>query len=154
MLSPAGIALIKDIEKCRLNAYLDPKTGGKPITIGWGSTTKKNGDLWIMGDTITQAEADDLFEYQLTNKYYKTLARTIPYWDEMSLNKQGALLSFAYNLGADFYGADGFDTISRTLKAKNWFSIPAVLLMYRNPGSNVEEGLRRRRIAEGELWKR
>jgi hypothetical protein len=30
--------------------------------------------------------------------------------------------------------------------------IPDALLLYRNPGSNVEEGLKRRRVAEGALW--
>ena len=152
MLSPAGIALIKNIEKCRLNAYLDPRTGGKPITIGWGSTTKRNGDPWVMGDTITQSEADELLTQQLTNKFYATLARTIPFWRDMNANQQGALLSFSYNLGADFYGSEGFDTITRVLKNKIWDAVPNTLLLYRNPGSNVEEGLKRRRIAEGALW--
>ena len=32
------------------------------------------------------------------------------------------------------------------------YTVPKTLEMYRNPGSNVEKGLLRRRIAEGTLW--
>jgi lysozyme len=71
----------------------------------------------------------------------------------MTEEMQGALLSFAYNLGADFYGASGFNTITRVLKEKKWNEVPAALELYRNPGTNVEAGLLRRRKAEGSLWK-
>jgi lysozyme len=66
---------------------------------------------------------------------------------------QGALLSFAYNLGAGFYGASGFNTLTRVLREKKWNEVPAALELYRNPGSKVEAGLLRRRKAEGSLWK-
>ena len=70
----------------------------------------------------------------------------------MNDNQKGALLSFAYNLGARFYGSSGFNTISKVLRNKEWSSVPDTLKMYRNPGSNVEVGLLRRRGAEGRLW--
>ena len=70
----------------------------------------------------------------------------------MNDNQRGALLSFAYNLGARFYGSGGFGTISRHLRVKNWSAVPEALKMYRNPGSKVEAGLLRRRKAEGKLW--
>ena len=34
----------------------------------------------------------------------------------MTDNQRSALVSFAYNLGAAFYGAVGFETISKRLK--------------------------------------
>ena len=71
----------------------------------------------------------------------------------MNENQQGALLSFAYNLGARFYGSAGFNTITRVLRNKEWSNVPDTLKMYRNPGSHVEAGLARRRKAEGEMWK-
>ena len=44
---PAAIAvalpLVKEFEGCRLPAYPDPETGAEPWTIGWGSTTYKDG---------------------------------------------------------------------------------------------------------------
>ena len=70
----------------------------------------------------------------------------------MNSNQRGALLSFAYNLGANFYGGENFNTISLVLRNKEWAKVPDALYLYRNPGTAVEAGLARRRIAEGNLW--
>jgi len=148
-----GIKLIKEFEGCHLSAYPDPLSGGLPITIGWGSTRKKDGSPFKLGDKITQQEADELLISQCKNQFLPAL-RKIPHWNEMSDGKRGALLSFAYNLGAGFYGGDNFNTITKRLKNKEWDMVPDALYMYRNPGSNVEAGLARRRKAEGEAWKK
>jgi lysozyme len=148
-----GIALIQEYEGFSSKAYYDPKTGGLPITIGWGSTRRKDGTLFMIGNRITQEEADDLLYFQLRREFLPSLQK-IPYWNEMNDNQRGALLSFAYNLGAGFYGGSGFNTITRNLREKNWEVVPKTLEMYRNPGSNVENGLLRRRQAEGKLWKK
>jgi len=148
-----GIKLIKEFEGCHLKAYPDPLTGNLPITIGWGSTRKKDGSHFKMGDTLTQAEADALLIEQCKNEFLPAL-RKIPHWNEMSDGKRGALLSFAYNLGAGFYGGSNFNTITKRLKNKEWDLVPDALYLYRNPGSNVEAGLARRRKAEGEAWKK
>jgi lysozyme len=128
-------------------------TGGAPITIGWGSTRRKDGTGFMMGNTITQQEADDLLMFDIETKFIPALQKIL-YWNEMNENQQGALLSFAYNLGAHFYGGSNFNTITRVLKNKEWDKVPDALYLYRNPGSNVEAGLARRRKAEGDLWKR
>jgi len=148
-----GIKLIKEFEGCHLNAYPDPLTGNLPITIGWGSTRKKDGSPFKLGDSISQAEADDLLISQCKSQFIPALQK-IPHWNEMSDGKRGALLSFAYNLGAGFYGGDNFNTITKRLKNKEWDLVPDALYLYRNPGSNVEAGLARRRKAEGEAWKK
>jgi len=148
-----GLKLIKEFEGCRLNAYPDPLSGNLPITIGWGCTRKKDGSPFHMGDKITQAEADELLIDECKKHFLPSL-RKIPHWGEMSDGKRGALLSFAYNLGAGFYGGSDFNTITRTLKNKEWDKVPDALYLYRNPGSNVEAGLARRRKAEGESWKK
>lgn len=150
-LPKAGVELIKRFEGCKLTAYPDPASGSEPWTIGWGSTKNINGMPFRQGDKITQAQADTLLEDSLRQIYLPALSK-IPYFSEMSPEQVGALLSFAYNLGANFYGAEGFTTISRHLRNKDWDSVPDALLLYRNPGSNVEEGLKRRRVAEGALW--
>ena len=147
-----GIQLIKEFEGCHLNAYPDPLSGNLPITIGWGSTQKKDGTLFRMGDTITQAEADELLIRQIKKHFLPSLKK-IPYWNEMTNGQKGALLSFAYNLGANFYGSRDFNTITQRLKNKEWDLVPNALYLYRNPGSSVEKGLARRRLAEGEAWK-
>ena len=151
MILKAGLDLIKKFEGCHLKAYPDPLSGGLPITIGWGSTRKKNGTPFKLGDVITQQEADELLITQCESQFLPSLSK-IPYWSEMNDNQRGALLSFAYNLGAGFYGGSNFNTITRNLREKNWKAIPKTLEMYCNPGSNVEAGLLRRRKAEGKLW--
>jgi len=146
-----GVALIKEFEDCHLKAYYDPLTGGLPITIGWGSTRRKDGTRFMIGNKITQEEADDLFYYQLRREFIPALQK-IPYWSEMNGSQRGSLLCFSYNLGADFYGHPDFGTITRVLKNKEWDKVPKTLEIYRNPGTNVESGLLRRRRAEGKLW--
>jgi len=146
-----GIKLIKEFEGCHLKAYYDPLTGRLPITIGWGSTRRKDGSRFMIGNIITQEEADDLLYFQLRREFLPSLQK-IPYWNEMNDNQRGALLSFAYNLGAGFYGSSDFNSITRVLKNKEWDKVPKALELYRNPGTNVEKGLLRRRIAEGTLW--
>ena len=146
-----GVYLIKEFEGCHLHAYPDPLTGKLPITIGWGSTKDFDGSAFKMGKVITQKYADTLLEFDLKNRFLPTLQK-IPYWGEMNANQQGAILSFAYNLGADFYGSPDFNTITRVLKNREWSKVPEALKLYRNPGTNVEKGLLRRRTAEIALW--
>jgi lysozyme len=146
-----GINLIKTFEGCHLNSYPDPLTKSLPITIGWGSTKDFDGTPFKIGRVITQKYADALLEFDLKNRFLPKLSK-IPYWREMNENQQGAILSFAYNLGADFYGSSDFNTITRVLKDKEWSKVPDALYLYRNPGTRVESGLARRRTAEGQLW--
>lgn len=143
--------MIREFESCELKAYPDPKTGNLPITIGWGSTRDFDGKPFKLGQKITQEYADKLFDHQIQNEFLPKL-KNIPYWNEMNSNQQGALLSFAYNVGVDFYGNFGYNTITRVLKNKEWNKVPDALYLYHNPGTNVEVGLKRRRIAEGNLW--
>lgn len=148
----AGVELIKEFEGLHLEAYPDPLSGNLPITIGWGSTKNIDGSPFELGDKISREKADLLLEQQLKYSYLSVMENKIPYWEQMNDNQHGALLSFAYNLGANFYGSSDFSTISHVLKAKEWTKVPDALYLYRNPGTSVEEGLARRRIAEGELW--
>ncbi|MEA5627492.1 DUF4231 domain-containing protein [Nostoc sp. UHCC 0251] len=150
-LPMCGVELIKKFEGCYLNAYKDPLSGGLPITIGWGTTRKRDGSPWYMGDSISQQQADDLLIYQLETSYLPDLMK-IPCWGELNPHQQGALLSFGYNLGSKFYGASNFESMTRVLKNKDWASIRETFIKYRNPGSNVEQGLKRRREAEAELF--
>lgn len=151
-LPNCGVELIKQFEGCYLNAYPDPLSGAKPITIGWGCTRKRDGGEWKLGESITQSEADNLLIEQLEKNYLPKLVATIPYWSELNVNQRGALLSFGYNLGASFYNSPGFNSISQMLRDRNWTIVKETFLKYRNPGTNVEEGLRRRRLAEANLF--
>lgn len=147
-----GINLIKEFEGFSSKAYYDPHTGELPITIAYGSTRKMDGTPFYIGETITREEGEKLLIYQLNKEFIPPLQK-IPYWDEMNDKMKSAILDFGYNLGANFYGASGFNTITRVLREKKWNEIPKTLELYRNPGSKVEAGLLRRRRREGLLWR-
>jgi GH24 family phage-related lysozyme (muramidase) len=149
----AALKLIKQFEGCHLDAYPDPLSGGDPWTIGYGTTRYTDGRPVRKGDRINMVEADMLLRLEV-DKIAAQLRNTVPHWTEMTDEQKCALISFAYNLGSGFYGAKGFETISKRLREKDWAGVPDALLLYRNPGSNVEAGLKRRRIAEGDLWGR
>lgn len=147
----AAIALIREFEGCRLTAYPDPASGGDPWTIGYGTTRYGAGQPVKRGDKITVIEADLLLRMEVDRVAAK-LQSTIPHWGGMNDGQRSALVSFAYNLGEAFYGAPGFETLSRKLRDKQWADVPAAFELYRNPGTPVEAGLLRRRKAEGALW--
>ena len=151
-LPECGIKLIQEFENLELTAYEDPASGAEPYTVGWGSTKDENGDPFVLGQSITKERANELFFHQLKTEFYPPLTR-IPGWDEMHPNQHGALLSFAYNLGADFYDSGPkFNQITTALKNKNWDDVPRIFELYRNRGSAAEDGLLRRRKAEGVMW--
>ena len=147
----AAINLIKEFEGCHLSAYPDPLSGGDPWTIGYGTTRYSDGRKVQRGDKISVIEASQLLSLEI-GRIVEKLRASVPFWNGMNENQQGALISFAYNLGSGFYGAEGFETVSKRLKDKDWPQVPEALLLYRNPGTNVEAGLKRRREAEGKLW--
>jgi lysozyme len=146
-----ALDIIKEFEGFSSKAYYDPHTGALPITIAYGSTRKMNGTPFYIGETITREEGEKLLIYQLNKEFIPSLQR-IPYWNEMTDEMKSALLSFIYNLGAGFYNSEGFNTITRVLKNKEWSKVPDALILYINPDSNVEKGLLRRRTAESKLW--
>jgi GH24 family phage-related lysozyme (muramidase) len=148
----AAIAIIKQFEGFFTKAYPDPLSGNLPITIGWGSTKRRDGSLFRLGDTITMREAEDLLIWQVGTKYVPPMESSIPVWSSLNSNQRSALISFAYNLGASWYGNRNFASLTRVVRNREWSKIRATLLLYRNPGSNVEVGLRRRRNAEADLF--
>lgn len=152
LIPPEVAALNHHFEGCELEAYTDPASGNLPITIGWGSTFYKDGSLIKLGTRITQAKADELYDFNCYNRFWKVLETEIPSWGEMTNNQRAALCSFAYNHGPKFYGGLNYDTITLNLRERNWSAVPGSMMMYRNPGEGVELGLGRRRRAEGLVW--
>lgn len=147
----AALQLIQQFEGFKFDAYPDPASGGEPWTIGWGTTRYSDGRKVQKGDKTNRVEADMLLRQEV-DRIAEKLRTTVPHWGEMEDHQKCALVSFAYNLGSGFYGSTGFETISKRLREKDWAKVPEALLLYRNPGTNVEAGLRRRREAEGKLW--
>jgi GH24 family phage-related lysozyme (muramidase) len=146
-----AVKLIKQFEGCHLEAYADPLHGWGVPTIGFGTTRYADGRAVKRGDKINVIEAEDLLDGEIA-RIAKHLSTVIPHWSGMLVTQQSALISFAYNLGANFYGKSGFETITARLRDKAWANVPAALKLYRNPGTSAEAGLLRRRTAEGALW--
>ena len=145
-----ALKLIATFEGFVDHAYPDPASGAEPWTIGYGFTSL-DGRPVQPGDTLSQAEADAqlLSGVQACARH---LASRVPYWSAMAEDQRCCLISFAWNLGEDFYGGDGFNTISRRLREKDWEAVPEALLLYCDPGTSVSAGLLRRRQAEAALW--
>ena len=146
----AALDIIAEFEGFVPTVYDD---GVGVATIGYGSTFYLDGRRVAWGDpAITEPEARKMMESICEKDFWNVIKNTIPYWEEMNDNQRSALCSFAYNLGSHFFGNPGFNTISACLSDKAWGEVPAALMLYTNPGSSVEAGLRRRREAEGKLW--
>ena len=134
MISVRGMALIKQWESCRLEAYDD---GTGTWTIGWGHTAGVKP-----GDTCTQAQADAWLLEEVTrfNNHVNGYDDTY-HWTQ---NEEDALTSFAYNIGnIDQLTANGTRT-----KAE----IADKMLLYVNAGGKYMEGLARRRKQERALF--
>jgi lysozyme len=151
--SKIAMPLIKEFEGCSLTAYPDPETGNEPWTIGWGTTVYDNGQKVKRGDKITQQVADDLLLKRL-EKDELFLSKRIPVWNVLTVNQRAALISFTYNCGPYWFGSQGFNSITKVISEKDFSRVPEVLMLYVNPGGPTEVGLRRRRKAEGDLFKR
>ena len=151
-LETAG-KIIAEFEGFRATSYKCP---AGVWTIGFGSTYYSDGTLVTPQDTpISRFGAVKLLKSHIENAVKPALERTIPTWGLMNGNQKAAIISFAYNLGAHFYGSPGFNTITKALSTKDdWEQVPSALMLYVNPGSSFEAGLRRRRKAEGDLWTR
>ncbi len=147
-----ALDLIKKYEGFRSGPYICP---AGVATIGYGNTYyPRTGAKVKMTDAPVTPEGAELMLKECVEKDFVPQLEKIPYWGEMSDGQKSALISFAYNLGANFYGdTDNFGSITRDLKDKNWVNVPITLLKYRNPGSAFEEGLRKRRTEEGATWK-
>jgi len=142
------IPFIEEFEGVELKAYLCP--AGVP-TICAGLTRYPNGTPVMMGDVCTKTACDGYLLEQLAKEFVPCL-EAIPGFSEFGPHRQAALLSFAWNMGARFYGADNFETISRVLRTKAYEEMRSALMLYCKAGGQVLEGLQRRRTAEADMW--
>jgi GH24 family phage-related lysozyme (muramidase) len=144
---------MKQKEGFRPVAEPDKDAKGNPPVVGYGTThvypdTKKPIKV---GEKITPEKAEELMRVSIEKDITPKMEK-IPNWDDMDPGKQAALLSFGYNFGPNFYGAKGFETITKNLKNKEWDKVPETLKMYRKSGGKVLRGLVKRREEEGKLW--
>lgn len=137
-----------------IEAYPDPLKGWAVPTIGWGTTRYPWGEKVLKGDIILQVSADRFLALEVRRCLDAVLK--IPTAKFMKPNQLAALTSFGYNLGANFYRARNRESISKLCVAPWTWSdkdyVISTFVKYRNPGSNVEAGLRKRRLAEANLF--
>jgi len=155
VIPPQAIELIKEFEGYSDHAYGDDIWGWECPTIGWGTIKYPDGSRVTQNDTCNKAQAQEWLEWEV-NSVCKHKLEQIPTWSQMNQNQRAAIYSFAYNLGAGFYGSSGFDSITALLKdSSRWTKhedVITVFTKYINPRTPAEEGLRRRREAEANLF--
>lgn len=151
LIEPAWYEIISSSEGMKKEAYWDAT--GKVWTIGMGNTTTPTGEPIKEGDVLTDSQARWYMVYHVNHKVVATLQRTIPNWDKMNASQHAALTSFAYNLGENFYGRKGFESITRDLRTQEgWKDVPTTLGKYVKSGGRVLPGLVTRRQKEGILF--
>ena len=147
-INKAGLDLIKSFEGFSSKAYVDPATGGLPITIGYGSTRYTNGNKIKLTDpaiSIEEAEkllADTMGQYELAVDAMAV--------DSLNANQFSALVSFCYNCGASNLKSS---TLLKKVNANpNDPNIAAEFAKWNRGGNKVLAGLTRRRLAESNLY--
>lgn len=146
-LSAAGLDIIKSFEGCRLSAYPDPGAdNGKPITIGYGSTRRLDGSPWALGDTITQAQADELLRRDVaTAEQWVARLVTLP----VTQAQFDALVSLCFNIGASAFERS---TLLRLLNDGDIAGAAAQFDRWRLAGGRVLPGLVKRRAKERAMF--
>lgn len=151
-----GIKILHEFESCRLKAYKCP---AGVWTIAWGNTFYEDGTPVKEGDVITQERADRLFNVIL-EKFENQLLGAL---DDVVLcsNQFSALVSFLYNVGSGSSKKDGLIRLkngqpSTLLRRVNYNpkdpSIRDEFMKWVSKGTPFENGLRRRRKAEADLY--
>lgn len=136
--STRGRDLIKSFEGCRLTSYQDQ---GGVWTIGYGHTAKVTNH-----DTITQLEADSLFEQDLFPCHRAILnGITAP----IAQGQFDALASFIFNLGVSPFNGS---TLRRLINAGTYSLAAQEFPKWDHEGGPVIPGLLKRRLAEQALF--
>lgn len=139
-INQAGLALIKEFEGCRLEAYRCP---AGVATIGYGSTQGVK-----MGMKINQNQAESLLRQDL-ERFERgiELAVNVP----LSDNQFGALVSFAFNVGINAFSRS---TLLKVLNQGYYRTAADQFTFWDKADGRVLPGLTRRRQAERTLFLR
>lgn len=137
-INDAGLALVKEFEGLRLNAYQDIVG---MWTIGYGHTKGVR-----RGQSVTSQEAEELLRGDLAEAEagVENVVKV-----ELSDNQFSALVSFAYNLGI---GTLRRSTLLKQLNLGNYAIAAAQILRFDHAGGKKVAGLTRRRQAERALF--
>jgi lysozyme len=140
VISERCLALIREFEGLRLEAYPDPASGGEPWTLGFGHTkgvkrgdtcTPEQAEAWLREDAA-EAEAQVLSTTQLLNR-----------------NQLDAVVSFVFNLGITKFRKS---TMLQKISAGDFVGAAAEFKRWNLGGGKAMPGLVRRRAAEAALF--
>lgn len=145
MPSISCINLIKKFEGCNLHAYVDPGSGNKPITIGYGSTVYQNNSSILLGQTISQDEAESLLLWDVDNK-----AKGLNLVSPLLQCRLDAIVSFTYNVGLSAWNTSHLKQMIIANPADP--NIRMEFMKWVHAGAVVMQGLVTRRTAEANLY--
>ena len=155
-VGPKALALIEHFETCALTAYRDAV--GVP-TIGWGMTYYPDGRKVMMGDMISQREADAMFADVLERDFAGPV-RTAIGGVATTPAQFGAMVALAWNIGMGPKlwvpgRAKGFrqSEVLRQHNAGNPAAAADAFGSWVRAGGRVLNGLVRRRKAEAALYR-
>jgi lysozyme len=134
--------IIKQFESCRLTAYPDPGTGGRPWTIGWGTT----GKFVHRGLACTQEQADKWLESDIV-EFEKIVTDAITV--DLNVNQLAALICFTYNAGPEKFLTS---TLLKLVNQNQLSGASRQFPRWNRSGGKVLPGLVRRRAAEAALF--
>jgi len=138
--SPQGIALIREFEGFRAEAYRDPVG---IWTIGYGFTKGVR-----QGDTMTREQADQRLRVELADYEAGVLRVT---GGNLTQAQFDALVSFAWNVGVK--GMAGSSVIKAHVRG-DYQAAARAFALWNKAGGKVWPGLTRRRAAEAALYLR
>ena len=142
-INSAGIEMIKEFERCRLETYKDAV--GVP-TIGWGHTSMAGPPLVMPGMTITQQQADDILITDLA-KYEMAVSKAIK--RQPTPNQFAAMVSLCFNVGPGNFRKS---TVCRAFNEGDLARSAGAFARWNKAGGKVLKGLTRRREAERVLF--
>lgn len=146
--SQTAYTIIKGFEGLRLHAYPDPGTGGKPYTIGYGSTMYQDGSKVQPDDHLNVHEATKILEWEVNNK--AIIVDRLTSNTMLNQNQFDSLVSFAYNVGV---GAFAKSTLLKKVRlTPNDPAIRAEFNKWNKAGGRVLAGLTARRKKEADLY--
>lgn len=143
-ISPEGIDFIREWESCSLTVYHGKADKPGVYTVGWGHKVTANDSLKL-GDTITQARADDLQENDLQDAEISVCALVhVP----LNQNQFDALTSLIFNCGS----APLREHLGQFLNAGNYQRAANTFLLWDHANGVEVDGLADRRQAEMDLF--
>lgn len=142
-----ALDLITKYEGLKIKAYVDPATGGEPITIGIGTTRYHDGVKVKLGDNITEDEAKFELQYYVDHQITDKLDPIISI--DINQDQIDAIVVLCYNIGFPSFSKS---TLLRKINAGDFEGAQAEFLKWNRANNKTMRGLTRRRLEEATLF--